>query len=42
MVDVTEMTLPMEADHFRSVVQGPGGNLYTAVDEGMIHKLSPN
>lgn len=42
VVDVTEMTLPMEAARFRSVVQGPDGSLYTAVDEGTIHKLTPN
>lgn len=41
--DVTEMTLPegMEAGRFRSVVVGPDGALYAAVDEGMIHKLMP-
>ncbi len=39
--DVTEMTLPMEPGRFRSVVMGPDGSLYTAVDEGMIHKLTP-
>ena len=39
--DVTEMTLPMEPGRFRSVVLGPDGSLYTAVDEGMIHKLTP-
>ena len=41
--DVVEMTLPegMEAGRFRSVVVGPDGSLYTAVDEGMIHKLTP-
>lgn len=39
--DVTEMTLPMEAGRFRSVVLGPDGSLYTAVDEGTIHKLTP-
>ncbi len=39
--DVTEMTMPMEPGRFRSVVLGPDGNLYTAVDEGTIHKLSP-
>ncbi len=38
---VTEMTLPMEPKRFRSVVLGPDGNLYTAVDEGMIYKLAP-
>ena len=39
--DVTELTLPMEAGRFRSVVLGPDGSLYTAVDEGFIHKLTP-
>lgn len=41
VLDVTEMTLPMEAGRFRSVVLGPDGSLYTAIDEGMIHKLTP-
>ena len=41
VLDVTEMTLPMEPGRFRSVVLGPDGSLYTAVDEGMIHKLTP-
>jgi aldose sugar dehydrogenase len=41
VVDVTEMTLPMEPGRFRSVVLGPDGSLYAAVDEGMIHKLTP-
>ena len=41
--DVVEMTLPdgMEAGRFRSVVIGPDGSLYTAVDEGLIQKLTP-
>lgn len=39
--DVTEMTLPMETGRFRSVVLGPDGSLYTATDEGFIHKLTP-
>ncbi|MEL6961106.1 MAG: PQQ-dependent sugar dehydrogenase [Pseudomonadota bacterium] len=39
--DVTDMTLPMEPGRFRSVVLGPDGSLYTAVDEGIIHKLTP-
>ena len=39
--DVTEMTLPMESGRFRSVVLGPEGSLYTAVDEGTIYKLTP-
>lgn len=42
VVDVTEMTLPMEAGRFRSLVLGPDGSLYAAVDQGQIHKLSPN
>ena len=41
VVDVTEMTLPMEAGRFRSLVLGPDGSLYAAVDEGMIHQLTP-
>jgi glucose/arabinose dehydrogenase len=41
VVDVTEMTLPMESARFRSVVLGPDGSLYTATDEGAIHKLTP-
>ncbi len=41
VVDVTEMTLPMDAGRFRSLVLGPDGSLYTAVDEGMIHRLEP-
>lgn len=41
--DVVEMTLPdgMEPGRFRSVVLGPDGSLYAAVDEGIIHKLTP-
>lgn len=39
---VSSMSLPMAAGRFRSVVQGPDGSLYTAVDGGDIHKLSPN
>ncbi len=42
VVDVTEMTLPMDSARFRSVVLGPDGSLYTAVDEGQIHKLTPD
>jgi len=41
VTDVTELTLPMEAGRFRSVVVGPDGSLYTAIDEGMIHKMTP-
>lgn len=42
VVDVTEMTLPMQPGRFRSLVQGPDGALYAAVDEGEIHRLDPN
>ena len=42
VVDVTEMTLPMEPGRFRSLVLGPDGSLYAAVDEGTIHKLTPS
>lgn len=38
----TTMSLPIPADRFRSVVQGPDGNLYVAVDQGEIHQLRPN
>lgn len=41
VVDVTEMTLPMEPARFRSLVLGPDNALYAVVDEGMIHKLTP-
>lgn len=41
VVDVIEMTLPMEPGRFRSLVQGPDGALYAAVDEGEIHRLAP-
>jgi glucose/arabinose dehydrogenase len=39
--DVTEMTLPMAPGRFRTVVMGPDGSLYTAIDEGTIYKLTP-
>ena len=35
------LMLPMAAGRFRSVVQGPDGNLYAAVDGGDIHRLTP-
>lgn len=41
VLDVTEMTLPMDPGRFRSLVLGPDGSLYAAVDEGMIHKITP-
>jgi aldose sugar dehydrogenase len=40
--EVIEMPLPMPAGRFRSVVQGPDGNLYTSTDEGEIHQITPN
>ena len=40
--DVTEMTLPMPSARFRSLVQGPDGALYVAVDSGEIHRLAPS
>ncbi|MEM1384985.1 MAG: PQQ-dependent sugar dehydrogenase [Pseudomonadota bacterium] len=40
--DVSSMSLPMAAGRFRSVVLGPDGNLYAAVDQGEIYQLSPN
>ncbi|MGJ8623781.1 MAG: PQQ-dependent sugar dehydrogenase [Yoonia sp.] len=39
--DVTEMTLPMPSARFRSLVQGPDGALYAAVDSGEIHRMAP-
>lgn len=39
--DVTEMTLPMEPGRFRSLVSGPDGALYAAIDEGIIYKIMP-
>lgn len=41
VLDVTEMTLPMQSGRFRSVVLGPDGSLYTSIDEGVIYKLTP-
>jgi len=41
VMDVTEMTLPMDPGRFRSLVFGPDGSLYAAVDEGTIHKITP-
>jgi glucose/arabinose dehydrogenase len=39
--DVTTVSLPMPAGRFRSVVQGPDGALYVAIDEGTIYRLTP-
>ena len=41
VLDVTEMTLPMESDRFRSLVSGPDGSLYAAINEGIIYKITP-
>lgn len=41
VLDVTEMTLPMDPGRFRSLVTGPDGSLYAAIDEGTIHKITP-
>ena len=38
----TTVNLPMPAGRFRSVVQGPDGNLYVATDEGEIYRMTPN
>jgi aldose sugar dehydrogenase len=40
--EVVTLSLPMAAGRFRSVVQGPDGSLYTAIDEGTIYKLTAN
>ncbi|MEM8796514.1 MAG: PQQ-dependent sugar dehydrogenase [Pseudomonadota bacterium] len=39
---VSTMELPMDSGRFRSVVMGPDGSLYTAIDEGVIYKLTPS
>lgn len=39
--DVTPMSLPMEPGRFRAVVVGPDGDLYAAIDEGDIYRLTP-
>lgn len=41
VVKTESIALPMPAGRFRSVVQGPDGSLYAAVDEGTIYKLTP-
>ncbi|MEM9762019.1 MAG: PQQ-dependent sugar dehydrogenase [Pseudomonadota bacterium] len=41
LLSVSTMDLPMEPGRFRSLVTGPDGSLYTAIDEGMIHKITP-
>lgn len=37
----TTVSLPMPAGRFRSLVQGPDGNLYVAIDEGTIYRIVP-
>jgi len=37
----TTASLPMPAGRFRSVVQGPDGDLYVGTDQGEIYRLSP-
>jgi len=39
--DVTEMSLPMEPGRFRAIAQGPEGDLYTVMAEGVIYRISP-
>jgi aldose sugar dehydrogenase len=39
--DVTEMELPMQPGRFRSLVLGPDGYLYAAIDEGDIYRIIP-
>lgn len=39
---VIEMPLPMGSGRFRSLVQGPDGALYAAIDEGDIFRVTPN
>ena len=36
------VSLPMPAGRFRSLVQGPDGNLYVATDEGEIYRMTPS
>lgn len=40
LLAVQTMVLPVESGCVRSVVMGPDGSLYTAIDEGMIHKIT--
>jgi len=42
VTDVTTMPLTVPAGRFRSVVQGPDGSLYAAVDEGEIYQITPD
>jgi aldose sugar dehydrogenase len=38
----TTISLPVPAGRFRSVVQGPDGALYIAVDQGEMYRFQPN
>jgi glucose/arabinose dehydrogenase len=38
---VIQMPLPMGSGRFRSLVQGPDGHLYAAIDEGDIYRIYP-
>ena len=38
---VTTMAMPMASGRFRSLVEGPDGNLYVATDQGDVTKLTP-
>ncbi|NMT62196.1 PQQ-dependent sugar dehydrogenase [Marinobacter orientalis] len=40
--DVAEMPVPEGSARFRALVLGPEGDLFTAVDEGQIYRLTPN
>lgn len=40
--DVAEMPAPMGTARFRALELGPDGDLYTAVDEGQIYRMTPN
>jgi glucose/arabinose dehydrogenase len=40
--EVVSLPLPMEPGRFRSVVLGPDGSLYAAMDEGEIYQIIPN
>lgn len=39
--DVTEMPLPMDPVRFRTISQGPDGDLYVVAGEGKIYRISP-
>ncbi|MEL6647581.1 MAG: hypothetical protein AAFQ05_07730 [Pseudomonadota bacterium] len=42
VVSITQMDLASEeGGRYRSLVTGPDGSLYAAVDEGTIYKISP-